>query len=129
MGGGYGGARLLNAFLLIIGSVLIGALTWRNIGRRAGVVAGALYAFSPAVFATHLNLLAEPLYLVLATLSLGLMATRHPTAAGLAAAAATLKRYARLPLILTGAIVMRGEYQALVSRREHYAIRTVDSPQ
>ena len=100
---------MLNAFLLIIGSVLIGALTWRAIGRRAGVVAGALYAFSPAVFATHLNLLAEPLYLVLATLSLGLMATRNPTAAGLAAAAATLTRYAGLPLILTGAIVMRGQ--------------------
>ena len=108
VGGTYDGARFLNAFLLLVGAILVGALAWKSIGRRAGVVAGALYAFSPAVFVTHLNLLAEPLFLVLATLSLGLMAFRHPTAAGLAAAAATLTRYAGLPLILTGALVLRG---------------------
>ena len=108
VGGGYDGARLLNAFLLLTGVILIGALTWKSLGRRAGIVAGALYAFSPAVFTAHLNLLAEPLYLVLATLALGLIASRRAAAAGLAAAAATLTRYAGLPLILVGAILLRG---------------------
>ena len=108
VGGGYGGARILNALLLFAGTILVGAFAWRSIGRRAGVVAAMLYAFSPAVFATHLNLLAEPLFLVLATLAVGLMAGRHPAAAGLAVAGATLTRYAGVPLILTGAIVFRG---------------------
>lgn len=108
IGGSYMGARFLNGLLLLVATLLIGAITWRSLGSRSGLAAGALYAFSPAVFATHLNLLAEPLYLVLATAALGLIAQRHPTLAGLTAAAAVLTRYAGLPLILTGAIVFRG---------------------
>jgi hypothetical protein len=108
IGGSYPSARFLNALLLFLGAVLVGAIAWRTIGSRAGLFAGALYAVWPAVFASHLSLLAEPLFLVLATATLGLIAFRHPAWAGAAAAGATLTRYAGLPLILTGAILFNG---------------------
>jgi hypothetical protein len=108
VGGSYSSARFLNALLLFLGAVLVGAIAWRTIDSGAGLVAAALYAAWPAVFASHLSLLAEPLFLVLATATLGLSALRHPAWAGAAAAAATLTRYAGLPLILTGAILFRG---------------------
>ncbi len=108
VGAGYSGARILNAILLCAGSLLVGAVTWRSVGARAGLTAGVLYALSPAVFAAHLNLLAEPLYLLLATGGLALVAARRPVPAGLVAGAATLARYAGLPLIVAGAVVLRG---------------------
>jgi len=107
-GGGYSGARILNSLLLLIGGLLVGVIAWRAVGSLAGVTAGALYAFSPAVFAAHLNLLAEPLYLVLAVASLALIAARRATLGGLATAAAVLTRYAGLPLIAVGALLLRG---------------------
>ena len=108
VGGGYSAARYLSAFLLLAGALVIGVAAWRPMGRTAGVTAGALYAFSPAVFAAHLELLAEPLYLVLATATLAFVAERRPWLGGLTAAAAVLTRYAGLPLIATGAVVLRG---------------------
>jgi Dolichyl-phosphate-mannose-protein mannosyltransferase len=109
VGGGYSGARFLNAILLIIGSLLIGAVAWRAIDARAGLIAGALYAFSPAVFTAHLDLLAEPLFLVLTTASLAALADRRPVLAGVTAGAACLTRYSGLPLIAVGALVLRGK--------------------
>jgi hypothetical protein len=108
VGGSYSGARFLNALLLIVGVLLVGSVAWRAIDARAGLIAGALYAFSPAVFAVHLSLMAEPLFLVLTTASLASVAARRPVLAGFAAAAATLTRYSGLPLIAVGAIVFRG---------------------
>ena len=108
VGGSYSGARFLNALLLIVGVLLVGGVAWRAIDARAGLVAGALYAFSPAVFAVHLSLMAEPLFLVLTTASLASIAARRSVVAGFACAAATLTRYSGLPLIAVGAIVFRG---------------------
>jgi len=108
VGGSYSDARLLNAFLLIAGVLLVGGVAWRAIDARAGVIAGALYAFSPAVFSVHLSLMAEPLFLVLTTGSLASIAARRPVLAGFASAAAILTRYSGLPLIAVGAIVFRG---------------------
>ena len=107
-GGSYSGARLLNALLLLTGVLVVGGTVWKAIDARTGVVAGVLYGFSPAVFSVHLDLLAEPLFLVLAAASVALMAARRPIPAGLAAGVATLTRFAGLPLILAGAIVLRG---------------------
>ena len=107
-GGGYSGARLLNVLLLLIGTLLVGGIAWRAIGVGAGVTAGALYAFSPAVFSAHLSVLAEPLYLVLAMAALALIADRRGTLGGFVAAAAVLTRYAGLPLIVCGAVLLRG---------------------
>lgn len=107
-GGTYSGARILNALLLLVGALLVGAVTWRAVCARAGVTAGALYAFSPAIFTAHLDLLAEPLSLVLTTAALALIASRRPTLAGVLAAAVSLTRYAGLPLFAAGAIVLRG---------------------
>ena len=107
-GSSYSGARVLNALLLFIGVLLVAGIAWRAIGRRAAITAGALYALAPAVFTVHLNLLAEPLYLVLATAALALLAYRRSALAGLAAGAATLTRYAGLPLIIVGAVALRG---------------------
>jgi hypothetical protein len=108
VGGTYSSARLLNAFLLVVGVLLVGGVAWHAIGALGGVTAGALYAFSPPVFASHLNLLAEPLYLILSVAALALIAARRSTFAGLATAAAILTRYAGLPLIIVGAVLLRG---------------------
>ena len=107
-GGSYSGARYLNALLLLIGTVVVGGTAWKAIDARAGVLAAVLYAFSPAVFAAHLDLLAEPLFLVLGAAGIALIAARRPVPAGLAAGAATLTRYAGVPLIIVGALVLRG---------------------
>jgi hypothetical protein len=107
-GGSYEGARILNALLLLLGALLIGTVTWRTVCARAGVTAGALYAFSPAVFTAHLDLLAEPLYLVLATAALASIVGRRPALAGVLCAAASLTRHAGLPLFAAGALVLRG---------------------
>jgi hypothetical protein len=107
VGGSYSGARFLNAALLIVGVLLVGGIAWRAIDARAGLMAGAFYAVSPAAFAVHLNLMAEPLFLVLMTASLASIAARRPTLAGLACAVATLTRYSGLPLVAVGAIVFR----------------------
>ncbi len=111
IGGTYSGARLLNAFLLLAGVLVVGGTTWGAIDARAGVMAGVLYAFSPAVFSVHLNLLAEPLFLVLATAAVALIAARRPVSAGLLAGTATLTRFAGLPLILLGAVALRGRHR------------------
>ena len=70
-------------------------------------MAGALYAFSPAVFSVHLSVLAEPLYLVLSMAALALIADRRGTLGGCVAAAAVLTRYAGLRSSLR-AISLRG---------------------
>src|SRR5205823_674245 len=57
---------------------------------------------------THLALLAEPLYLVLSVAALWLLTEQRATAAGIVIGAAALTRYAALPLILLGALVLRG---------------------
>ena len=108
VGGAYSEARSLNALLLLVGVLLAGGVAWRAIDARAGLISGALYAFSPAAFAVHLNLMAEPLFLVLTTASLASIAARRSVLAGFASAAATLTRYSGLPLIAVGAIVFRG---------------------
>ena len=107
-GGDLAGARVVNAILLAAGTLVVGAVAWRALGPTAGAIAGGLYGLSPVVFATHLEALAEPLYLVLATAVLGLLAERRPGWAGLLAGAAVLTRYAGLPLLATGALVLRG---------------------
>jgi hypothetical protein len=111
-GGSYSGARLLNALLLFTGILVVGGVVWKTVDARSGVVAGVLYGFSPAVFSAHLDLLAEPLFLILATAAVALVAARRPVPAGLAAGLATLTRFAGLPLILTGALVLRGRERA-----------------
>jgi hypothetical protein len=108
VGGGYSGARYLSALLLFAGTLLIGGIAWRALGPTGGLAAAALYAFSPAAFDAHLELLAEPLYLVFAAAALALMVERRPALAGLATGAAILTRYAGLPLIVVGALVLRG---------------------
>ena len=107
-GGTYSGARLLNALLLFVGVLVVGAAAWKATDARSGVLAATLYAFSPAVFSAHLSLLAEPLFLVLGTAAVALIAARRPVPAGLAAGAATLTRFAGVPLIFAGAVLLRG---------------------
>jgi len=107
-GGSYANARLLNAGLLLVGAAVVWVVARRAMSDRAGVVAAAAYAFSPVVFAAHLDLLAEPLFLVFATVALGLIAASRPTLAGVATGAALLTRYAGLPLLLVGVLVFRG---------------------
>jgi hypothetical protein len=107
-GSSYGGARFLSCLLLIAGTLLVAAVVWRSAGRTAAVIAVMLFAFSPSVFDAHLNLLAEPLFLVLAVAALGLVAEGRATLAGLVSGAAVLTRYAGLPLILVGALFLRG---------------------
>ncbi len=107
-GSSYSHARLVNAGLLLVGAAVVGAVARRAISNRAGVVAAAAYALSPVVVAAHLDLLAEPLFLIFATASLGLIAASRPTLAGLATGAALLTRYAGLPLLLVGVFAFRG---------------------
>jgi hypothetical protein len=107
-GGDYSGGRLLNALLLALGAVLVGAVSWRLIGRDTAAVASGLYAFSPAAYDAHLNLLAEPMFLLLATTALGLIAAGRGTLAGGVTATAVLTRYAALPLLVVGALFLRG---------------------
>lgn len=108
VGGGYGAARWLNVVLLAAGTGLIGLVTWRCIDGRAAAIAGALYALSPAVMDVHLNLLAEPLFLVAEIAALGAISSKRPVAAGLAAGIASLARYAGIPLIVAGGLALRG---------------------
>jgi Dolichyl-phosphate-mannose-protein mannosyltransferase len=107
-GGSYDAARFLAAALLAAGASVVGLTAWRMSGPRAAVVAAALYAFSPAVVAVHLNLLAEPLFLTLEAAALLLVAERRSASAGVAAGLATVTRYAGLPLLVAGAIALRG---------------------
>lgn len=108
VGSTYASARLVNAGLLFVGAAVVGGVAHRAISKRAGVVAAAAYAFSPVVYAAHLDLLAEPLFLVFATIALGLIAASRPTFAGIATGAALLTRYAGLPLLLVGVFAFRG---------------------
>jgi 4-amino-4-deoxy-L-arabinose transferase-like glycosyltransferase len=107
-GSSYGAARLFNCLLLVAGTLLVAGVVWRSAGRTAAVIAAMLFAFSPSVFDAHLNLLAEPLFLVLAVAALGLVAERRATLAGVVSGAAVLTRYAGVPLILVGALFLRG---------------------
>jgi hypothetical protein len=107
-GSSYDAARYVNALLLLAGIVVTGVVAWRFLGRGAAVLAAVLYGTWPAVFSIHLDLLAEPLYLVFATATLGFLAARRAALAGGFAAAAVLTRYAGLPLVFVGAFALRG---------------------
>jgi hypothetical protein len=107
-GGDYSGARLLNTLLLFLGVLLVAGVAWKAVGPREGLVAGALYGLSPAVFSVHAAVLAEPLFLLLITAALWLIATGRSMSAGVAAGAATLTRYAGLPLVLVGGLMLHG---------------------
>lgn len=107
-GGDYSGARLLNTLLLFLGVLLVAGVAWKAVGPREGVVAGALYGLSPAVFSVHAAVLAEPLFLLLITAALWLIAMGRSVSAGVATGAATLTRYAGLPLVLVGGLMLHG---------------------
>ena len=106
-GSSYANARLVNAGLLLVGAVVAGPSPAARSESSRGCRSGGVCPF-PVVVAAHLDLLAEPLFLVFATAALGLIAASRPTLAGLATGAALLTRYAGLPLLLVGVFAFRG---------------------
>lgn len=108
VGGGYESARWLNAGLLLVGTGAVGVTARAFLDGRAALIASVLYAFSPAVMNSHLSLLAEPLFLVLEVVVLAGVAGGRPALAGTAAGLASLTRYAGIPLLLVGGLILRG---------------------
>ncbi len=89
-------ARLVNA---VSAFITLGAATYLvaiAVGPAAAIVLGVILLVTPALVADHLDVLSEPLFLACIMLALLAMvrAPERPLAAGMAAALATLVRYA-----------------------------------
>ena len=110
------GARWLNALLLGLSILLVGASAWVITRSAAFSLLGAcLAALSPALIGVHTWALSEPLYIFLSLaclLCLGLYLAGTPTRAALACLLASallgslafLTRYVGLALLLTGVL-------------------------
>jgi len=109
-GSSYSNARFVAAVLLLLGALVVGWIALRAFGPVACVVAASFYALSPIAFNAHLSLLAEPVFLLLSTAALGLLAEPRPRPflAGAVTGLAVLTRYAGLPLIVVGLFAYRG---------------------
>ena len=108
VGGGYDGARFLNAFLLLTGVILIGALTWKSRPPSRDRRRCALRILPGRVHRPPEPSRGAPLPRPRDARAWFDRIAAGGGGGGLAAAAATLTRYAGLPLILAGAILLRG---------------------
>lgn len=105
-------ARAVNAlaaFAVILAVfLLVSAATARapGHGRLAGATAAVLVAVTPGVGYVFMDVLSEPLFLVLMVAVLAMMAAPRgrPLTVGLVAAAATMVRYAGVALVMAAAV-------------------------
>ena len=91
-------ARLVDAAAAFVTIALLAWLVGEIAGTGAGVLVAVVLMVTPALVDVHESVLSEPLFLALLAITLALMvrAPGKPLAAGIAAAAAALVRYAGL---------------------------------
>lgn len=114
-------ARVVNgtAALVLIAIVFLVA-SWAE-GRAAGVIAAVGVAVTPAVASVFLDVLSEPLFfaILMVALTCMILRPRWPLAAGVAAAAAAMVRYAGVSVIAAvgvWALILPGTLRERVRR-------------
>lgn len=102
-------ARLIVALSAFASAALLFLLVHSACGARVAAAAVALAASTPALVDVHLAILSEPLFMALALATIILVLDDRPWAAGVAAAAAAMVRYA-------GAAIVAGAVLGLLCR-------------
>ena len=100
------GARVIGALAALVSVAAIVWLVSGAVGVGAGIIIAALVMLTPAVVQVHESVLSEPLFIALLVLTSWSMvrAPEQPILAGVAAALASIVRYAGLSLV--GAVVL-----------------------
>jgi len=102
-------ARLVIALSAFASAALLFLLVHAACGPRVAALTVAIAASTPALVGVHLAILSEPLFMALALATIVLVLDDRPWAAGLAAAAASMVRYA-------GAAIVAGAVLGLLCR-------------